>query len=175
MPVTAETIEAPLTPEALAQRWQAMCTDPTFADVPGKIELTEWGEILLRPVGIVHGVATMSIGRALHRALGGRTMCLVGIATSIGIRAPDVAWCSDAWYARHPEDAPLSSAPELCVEVASPSNPRPKLREKVAAYLEAGALEAWIVFPASRRIEIYGPEGARQVSEFNIDLQDLLA
>ena len=34
-------IEAPLAPAQLAARWQALCADPTFEDVAGKIELTE--------------------------------------------------------------------------------------------------------------------------------------
>ena len=40
-----EVIEAPMTLAQLVARWQALCADPTFEDVAGKIELTEWGEI----------------------------------------------------------------------------------------------------------------------------------
>jgi Uma2 family endonuclease len=169
MAITAEMIEAPLAPEQLARRWQALCDDPTFEDVAGKIELTEWGEILMSPVGKSHGIAAMRIAEALRAALGGHTMAEVGVATSIGVRAPDVAWCSDVYLAAHPEEMPLSSAPELCVAIVSASNALPKLREKALAYVNAGAVEAWIVYPQSRQIEIYAREGRRQVTSLAVD------
>jgi Uma2 family endonuclease len=56
------------------------------------------------------------------------------------------------------------AAPELCIEIVSVSNALPKLREKATAYLNAGALESWIVFPRSRQIEIFGPEGRRDTT-----------
>ncbi len=169
MSVKVAAIEAPLAPDELARRWQALCADPTFDDVAGKIELTEWGEILMSPVGKSHGIAAMRIGEALRRALGGRTMAEVGIATPIGVRAPDVAWCSDDFLAAHPEEMPLTGAPELCVEIVSATNALPKLREKAMAYVNAGAVEAWIVYPQSEQIEIYGREGRKPATSFAVD------
>ena len=133
MSTIPETIEAPLAPDQLARRWQAMCNDPTFEDVAGKIELTEWGEIMMSPFGKSHGIAAARIVECLRRSLGGNALVEVGIATAIGVRAPDVAWCSDAYLAAHPEEMPLSSAPEICVEIVSVSNALPKLRERAMA------------------------------------------
>ena len=61
MSATAEMIEAPLAPDQLASRWQALCTDPTFDDIAAKIELTEWGEILMGPVGKTHGISASDV------------------------------------------------------------------------------------------------------------------
>jgi Uma2 family endonuclease len=166
-------IEAPLAPAQLAARWQALCADPTFEDVAGKIELTEWGEILMSPVGKTHGLASMRVGELLRKALGGHTMAEVGVATSIGVRAPDVAWCSDDYLMAHPEEMPLSSAPELCVEIVSASNALPKLREKAMAYVNAGAREAWLMYPDTRRMEIYGREGRLDGTAFGVDIESL--
>lgn len=170
-----ETIEAPLERDQLAKRWRALCADPTFQDLAAKIELTEWGEILMSPVGKTHGLLAAHLAETLRTALGGRTMVEVGIATALGVRVPDVGWCSTAFLAAHPEEAPLSSAPELCVEIASPGEARPKLREKAAAYVAAGATEAWLVFPKSRQIEIYGTEGRKQATVFAIDLKKVFS
>ncbi len=145
-----------------------MCVDPTFEDVPGKIELTQWGEILMSPVGKAHGLLAVALSVLLMRKLGGKAMVEVGVLTAAGIRAPDVAWCSDAFLAAHPEDAPLSAAPELCIEIASRGNAMPKLREKALAYLAAGATETWIVVPTSRTLEIYRTEGKVDRSGFGI-------
>ena len=169
MSAVPEVIDAPLDREQLAARWRSLCADPTFEDVAGKIELTEWGEILMSPVGKTHGLLAVRVAMLLERSLGGRTMVEVGIATSMGVRAPDVAWCSDAFLAAHPEEAPLSAAPEVCVEIASESNALPKLREKAAAYIAAGATEAWIIFPRSHRIEVIGRDGPRATTSLAID------
>lgn len=175
MPMSLPAIEAPLAPGELARRWQELCADPIFEDLAGKIELTEWGEILMTPVGKSHGLAAMRIGEVLQKALGGRTMAEVGVATPIGVRAPDVAWCSDHFLAMHPEEMPLSSAPELCIEIVSATNALPKLREKAMAYVNAGAVEAWIVYPQSGQIEIYGREGRKAATSFAIDTATIFA
>jgi Uma2 family endonuclease len=142
-------------------------------DLAAKVELTEWGEILMRPVGKTHGLSAAQIVEVLRHSLGGRVMVEVGIATQIGVRAPDVAWCSERFLEQHPEEAPLLAAPELCIEVVSASNALPKLREKAAAYLAAGATEAWLVFPKSRRVEVHTRAGLRDSTSFPLDLAKL--
>ena len=84
-------IEAPLAPAQLAARWRNLCADPTLEDVAARIELTEWGEILVSPVGKTHGLTAMRLAEALRKSLGGHTMAKVGVSTSIGVRAADVA------------------------------------------------------------------------------------
>jgi Uma2 family endonuclease len=172
---SARAIEAPLAPAELAARWQELCSDPTFEDVAARIELTEWGEILMSPVGKTHGLTAMRVAESLRKALGGHTMAEVGVATSIGVRAPDVAWCSEAYLAAHPEEMPLSSAPELCIEIVSVHNALPKLREKAMAYVLAGAREAWLIYPDSREVEIYGREGRLSATGFEVELASLFA
>ncbi len=163
-------IEAPLDRQQLARRWQALCADPSFEDLAAKIELTEWGEILMSPVGKTHGLLAVRIAETLRGALGGHAMVEVGVATEIGVRAPDVAWCSDAFLRAHPEEAPLARAPEICIEIASANNALPKLREKAAAYVKAGATESWVVLPQARQVEVYGPEGRRGTTTFPVEL-----
>jgi len=168
-----EVIDAPLDREQLSERWRALCADPSFEDLAAKIELTEWGEILMSPGSKTHGLSAAHIADLLRKALGGHVMVEVGVATAIGVRAPDVAWCSQQYLDTHPEEAPLTAAPELCVEIVSATNALPKLREKAAAYVSAGAVEAWIVFPHSRQVEIYGVGGRRATSGFAVDLTQL--
>ena len=173
MSVAEEVIDAPLDRQQLITRWQALCADPSFEDLAAKIELTEWGEILMSPVSKTHGLSAAHIVEVLRNALGGRVMVEVGVATAIGVRAPDVAWCSEQFLEQHPEEAPLSAAPELCIEIVSASNALPKLRDKATAYLTAGATEAWIVFPQSRRVEIYSHAGQGEATSFPLDLARL--
>jgi Uma2 family endonuclease len=164
----------PLSPTVLAQRWEAMCADPAFNDVHGNVELDQWGDVLTnRPFSFKHGSTLTRIGIELHRALGGHPMALVGILTAEGVRSPDVSWCSEAWLAAHPDEAPLMSAPEICVEILSTSNTVGELRRKARAYPEAGALEVWIVSPAERTVEIHTPTGQTESTAFPLNLQAL--
>lgn len=170
-PIEATTV--PLSAVELAERWRALSADPTFEDVAARVELTEWGEILMTPVSKSHGLAAMRVAEVLRKALGGHVMAEVGVSTSIGVRAPDIAWCSDAYLAAHPEELPLSGAPELCVEIASASNAVPKLREKAAAYVNAGARETWLVFPESKQVEVHSASGRVSRTSFAVDLNRL--
>jgi Uma2 family endonuclease len=86
----------------------------------------------------------------------------------------DVVWCSEAFLERHAREfeswaAALSEAPEICVEIKSPTNALGELCEKLSLYLDSGAREGWIVHPDGR-IEIYDPSGERETSGFPVDL-----
>jgi Uma2 family endonuclease len=168
----SEVIDKPLTPAELGEKYRRMCDDPFFANVPAKLEIDTWGRVIMSPASTYHG--TMQ-GRLVRRLapLGGEALVEVAIATPAGAFVPDVAWASDDFYARHGEETPLTHAPELCIEVASPSNSLKELNEKVAAYLVTGATEAWIVFPQSKRIAVYGKEGQLERTAFAVDVNDL--
>ena len=63
-----------------------------------------------------------------------------------GVKVIDVVWMSPVYAARLEAQNPvaLERAPEICVEVLSPSNSQPEMEEKMALYFEAGAHEVWI-------------------------------
>ena len=44
----------------------------------------------------------------------------------------------------HGRETPLTRAPEICVEVISPSNTASEIEEKKQLYFEAGAKEVWL-------------------------------
>jgi Uma2 family endonuclease len=49
-------------------------------------------------------------------------------------------------------------APDLAVEVFSPSNRRKQILEKVNEYLDAGVLMVWVVHPGRKTVAIYRPD-----------------
>jgi Uma2 family endonuclease len=53
----------------------------------------------------------------------------------------------------------LEGAPALAIEVASDSNTAAQLDLKMELYFAHGAEEVWIVFPQTRRIRGYFPDG----------------
>lgn len=167
-----ELIEAPLSSQDLAARYRALCEDPCYANVPGKIELDVWGRMVMTPSSFYHGVIQGRLCRRLA-ALGGEVVPEAPVATSTGLFVADVAWASPRFMSTHGHETPLTRAPEICVEVVSPANSVKELREKTDAYLAAGAEEVWIVFPQSKRIEFHGLEGLLPRSQYVIDLADV--
>jgi len=169
---TPEVIEQPLSYEALGQMYRAMCDDPRFANIPGKVELDTWGRIIMSPASTHHCTVQARLIQRLA-PFTGQAFAEVGILTPAGLLVPDVAWASAEFRPIHGNETPLTRAPELCIAVALPSNSRKELNEKVAAYLAAGAVEAWIVYPQSKRIEFHGQAGKLDTSAFTVDLAGL--
>ena len=171
--MTDEVIEKPLSTEALGSRFRELCDDPRFRNLPGKLELDPWGRILMSPANNRHSQIQ---GRLVARliALGdGESFVEASVVTPAGLFVADVVWASNTFMQTHGAQTPYERAPELCIEVASPSNSRKELREKIDAYLLTGALEAWVVYPQSKRIEFFGAGGQLSQSQFVVDLQGL--
>lgn len=73
-------------------------------------------------------------------------------------RNPDTLLCPDAslYVARpEPEGVWLEFAPEIAVEVLSPSNSPAEITFKRRRYFDSGTEQFWLVFPEERKIEIY--------------------
>lgn len=170
-----ELIEAPLSREELAVRYRNMCDDPCLANVPGKIELDVWGRLLMTPPSTYHGLVQGRLAHKLKTVLGGEVITEAPIVTPTGLFLPDVAWASASFIAAHGAQSPLMRAPEICIEVISPSNSVKELTEKREAYLASGAQEVWLVYPKSKRCELYGQTGRMQSSRYAVDLADVFA
>jgi Uma2 family endonuclease len=93
----------------------------------------------------------------------------------MGLFVTDAGWASAEFIRLHRAETPLMTAPELCIEVASQSNSKKELAEKISAYLGAGAQEVWIMYLHSRRCEFYAKQGLLERSRFPVDLADLFA
>lgn len=155
-------------PEVLARRWREILADPLLRDLPYKIELNAWGKIEMSPASNPHGHAQAWIAFELQRLLpGGRVVTEASVLTDIGIRVSDVVWASHAFLATHALETPFLRAPEICVEVLSPSNTEDEIQEKIRAYLAAGAHEVWTV-AEDAAVRFFGAEGLRERSGFGI-------
>ncbi len=75
------------------------------------------------------------------------------------LRVADVAFVArERWEKSNPEDN-LLEAPELVIEVLSPSNTATEVFDKEKLCLEHGCLEFWVVDPVRRQVKISTPEG----------------
>jgi Uma2 family endonuclease len=74
-------------------------------------------------------------------------------------RDPDILYLPDVAFLKDPpgqlSDSPFEGAPDLIVEILSPSNTQSEMRHKVSDYLEAGATLIWLVDPGRRIVTAY--------------------
>jgi Uma2 family endonuclease len=156
------------TPEALIARWEEAQRDPTLRDLPYKIEVNAWGKLEMSPASNRHGRLQIELGYELKRQLpGGLVISECSILTRIGIRVPDIVWASPQFLQDFGEITPYVQAPEICVEILSPSNVQAEIDEKMDAYFAAGAREVWLVSEAGN-IRYFGPAGEKAASDFPV-------
>lgn len=75
---------------------------------------------------------------------GGKVLPECAISTSEGVKAADVAWCSQNVWDTLGNGSCFIACPELCIEVISPSNTKGEIEEKKRLYVESGAEEVWL-------------------------------
>jgi Uma2 family endonuclease len=133
--------------------------DPTDGTV---LELVR-GEIVAMPgPGLEHGEIQVNVASLIKQFLKahpiGRVVVESGVITERGpdtVRGPDVSFYSQE---RLPLDRRVTGyydqAPDLCVEVVSPSNTVRELRTKAKEYLFAGVRVVWIIEPRDREVVI---------------------
>ncbi len=155
-------------PEALVLRWTEVINDPVLRNLPYKLELNTSGKIEMSPANNRRGRLQALIAAELLRQLPrGTVINEASILTDIGVRVPDVVWCSPEFFHLHREVTPYPNAPEICVEIVSPSNSVAELQEKTRAYLAAGAKEVWQVSEKGA-VRYYDLLGDRSASAFAV-------
>lgn len=142
-------------------QWTDVLADSTLRNLPYKIELNEYGKIVMTPASNRHGSVQMRTGRKIWDGLyEGEVITECSVDTDKGVKVADVAWCSPAFIERHGLETPFTEAPEICVEIVSPSNSEREMQEKRALYFARGAKEVWIVSEEGES-RFFGPEGER--------------
>lgn len=78
------------------------------------------------------------------------------------VLGPDLSFIAGA---RIPADRRrfLPLAPDLAVEIISPSNTPGEIERKIAIYLQAGTRMIWVVYPRQRQVVVHTPGEAPRV------------
>jgi Uma2 family endonuclease len=146
--------------------WSSAINNPFLKDLPFKIELDKWGKILMSPESNNHGSLQFETGAKIRDTKKGKGKVITecSIQTSQGVKVADVAWASDSFIEKFGFETPYKRAPEICVEVVSPSNVQGEIDEKIELYLSKGAHEVWIVSEGGKT-KYYTYEGEIECSE----------
>ena len=141
------------------EQWQLSWDDASRYDL--------WdGEVIeMAPAGAAHGAIASEIGRLVanynreHRL--GRTFAAETGFVLDGMRhrvlAPDVAFIARGRLPAGSQRGFFRGAPDLAVEVRSPSQSAREMDTKAAGYLAAGTRLVWVVDPDSRTVTVYQP------------------
>ncbi|HUH12030.1 MAG TPA: Uma2 family endonuclease [Longimicrobiales bacterium] len=113
--------------------------------------------------GTEHGWLAVEIAGLLrqHVVEHGGGIVLVGSGFVLSevpptVRGPDVSFVSVERLPPGPLPAGfLRLAPDLAVEIVSPSNTAAGIQEKVFEYLDAGTRLVWVVYPGRREFTLY--------------------
>ncbi|MGH9721863.1 MAG: Uma2 family endonuclease [Bryobacteraceae bacterium] len=85
---------------------------------------------------------------------------------AVSVRRPDLAFFSNAKLQGVDEDKiPVQVAPELAVEVISPSDTMLRMNQKIRWCLANGVQEVWVVFLEDREVHVHGaPKSVRKLT-----------
>ncbi|MFW5444400.1 MAG: Uma2 family endonuclease [Methylococcaceae bacterium] len=127
--------------------WSEVIDNPLLRNLPFKIELNKFGKLLMSPASNDHGrIQSRLAAMLLNKLPRGEVITECSIQTSDGVKVADVAWLSDVFVSKFGFVTPYPKAPEICIEIVSPSNSKTEIQEKVELYLAKGAQEVWIAY-----------------------------
>jgi Uma2 family endonuclease len=151
-----------MTYHATMQDAKLVTAEELFHSGPEWCELIRGRVVELIPPGGRHGRIQASIA---HRLTGFVLSAEIGtVYGEVGfviernpdtVRVPDVAFVEGGRLENVDETRYLPFAPDLAVEVVSPSDTFPYIEEKAAQWLAAGSRMVWVVEPESRRVFVY--------------------
>ena len=138
----------------------------------GRWELIDGKLVEMPPASDEHGqIGSGCVGRQWNHVVPRRLGNVYGADTGFVLfpgqelaRVPDAAFVhADRLRPDRNRAGFLRLAPDLVVEVISPSNRRPDVLAKVQLWLDAGVRLLWLADPVARTVSVYGPDRAPRV------------
>lgn len=139
---------------------------------------------MMSPGGQEHGCIVVNIATALTNFVRPRGLGRV-MAADTGfhiasdpdtVRAPDVAFLRAERVPGRPDQGFAYGAPDLAVEVVSPTDRPGEVRDKARDWLAAGCAVVWVVEPKTQTVAVYHGAGEAVILSLsdNLDGGDLL-
>lgn len=129
------------------------------------------GELLtMSPTGEEHGAIAAKLTAELYAHVKANQLGIIyGAETGFKLESnPDTVLAPDVSFINRERVGQISKkyregAPDLAVEVISPSEGRNKIEKKVGQWLQLGARVVWIVNPQTVSATVYRPDGGIKV------------
>ena len=168
------TLSPPVETTISADEFLDMSNSPEYAD--SYVELVEGRVIEMSWPKLLHGYVATELGLALAMHVKAQGLGMV-ITSEMGfvlarrpsgrdtVRGIDISFLSKK---RTPDPLPdrwFEGAPDLAVEVISPSNTVSDINLKIRQLLDAGARAVWIVDPATCSVQVHSAQGIIMLHE----------
>lgn len=131
-------------------------------------ELVAGRIVRMTPTNPTHGRIEVNVAVALGSFVRTQNLGVV-MAGEVGVftmRDPDTVRAPDVLFLSHERDALrtrrdgfLEVAPDLVVEILSPTDRPEAVRRKLDEYFAAGVRMAWVIDPAPRAVRVHRPGG----------------
>jgi Uma2 family endonuclease len=140
-------------------------TDEELLQLPKdghKYEVVDGELVAVSPAGMRHEAVVTRLTATLHHFVDQRALGrafgpdLLYVLSSGNRRGPDVSFMAADRYAALPASTVFPSvAPDLAVEVLSPSDRMKRVLDKVGEYLDAGVRLVWVIDPVKQQAAVY--------------------
>jgi Uma2 family endonuclease len=138
-------------------------------EMPGceHFELVEGELVPMSPPGFDHGCIVLDIAAVLREFVQSRKLGLVAVEAGFcvshdpdTVRSPDVAFVRAERIPTGGVRAFFQGAPDLAVEVISPSDRASEVIAKARDWLQFGCIAVWVIDPETRTVTVYsnGPQ-----------------
>ena len=131
-------------------------------------ELVAGRVVRMTPTNPTHGRIEVNVAAALKQFVRTQNLGVV-MAGEVGVftsRNPDTVRAPDVLFLSHERDALrrrpqgfLDVAPELTVEILSPTDRPDQVRRKLDEYFAAGVRLVWVIDPATRTVQVHHGRG----------------
>ncbi len=141
-----------------------------FLAMPESMTPTELfdGEIIVSPApAFRHQKFVYRIAKLIEKLAGTEPhLAPLDVVLNPGtVAQPDILWIAPDSTRCMERDGRLYGAPDLCVEILSPSTARLDRTTKFIAYEAAGVREYWIIDPAAEILEVWVLQGAEYAQQ----------
>ena len=145
--------------------WAELCEDPVLRNLPYKIETNRFNKIIMSPASNWHGGFQSEIGYLFTQLMPhGKAISECAVETTDGVKVADVAWITRERLAPYRRAVNMPIAPEICVEIVSPSNSREEMLGKMQLYFSKGAQEVWLCYE-SGTMEFFVHDDLKPISQ----------
>lgn len=135
----------------------------------GRYELVDGRVVELAPANEQHGNVAFNITGSFYIYSRQSGTGSGGVETGYRVRQdPDTVRGPDVSFnvrsreegVEYPLPRFVPGAPDIAVEVVSPSNTAAEMERKVAEYLAAGSQRVWVAYPSRRSVVVHRADGA---------------
>jgi Uma2 family endonuclease len=145
-----------------------------------KDELIAGEIVLVAPPSRQHDLLKTRVGKAFTLFLAANPQLGLESCTEVAyavsrqnVLVPDVSLIAERRFLESGSRI-IDGAPDLAVEVVSPSDTAAHMKAKVSAYLTNGSKSVWVFYPNDKSVVIHSTHGSREVKDGDILEDEIL-